>query len=444
MKRLLADGLAEAGLDRVLELARRHLGMDLAFVAEFTGGKHVFRALDGDAQGFGCELDEGPPLADSYCRLMTAGHIPHAIPDTAADGRVRDLPVTSRARIGSYVGVPIRLADGTLYGSLCCLSHEAQPVDGRDVRFLSMLAELIAGQVAAQRELDASRRLLEDILDAASIAVALQPIVDVHRGDVVGVEALSRFPAGYGAPDRVFAEAHRVGLGPRLEGLAVRQAVGVLPLLGPERYLSVNLSPAVAFDFAGHVDAHPDIPYDRLVLEITEHSAVQSYAELRQRLEPARRRGLRLAIDDAGAGYASLHHVVELTPDIIKIDRCLIDGVASDRARRSVVAAFVALGREIGASLVAEGVEHVGDLEAARDLGVGAAQGYLLARPSTDRHDLAAWVADGVAVPGGVLVDGLAIARAPRRRHSPLRTAAPMWRRSRTADGPPVPQESGP
>jgi EAL domain-containing protein (putative c-di-GMP-specific phosphodiesterase class I) len=402
MERLLADGLAEAGLDRVMELARRHLDMDVAFVAEFTGGKQVYRALDGDAQAFGYQLDDGPPLANSYCRLMTTGEIPHAIPDTAADGRVRDLPVTSQARIGSFIGVPIRLADGTLYGSFCCLSQDPRPVDERDVRFLSILAELVAGQVAARREQDASRSRLQELLDAARVALALQPIVDVHRGVLVGVEALSRFPAGYDTPDRVFAEAHRVGLGRRLEGLVARQAFGVLPLLGPQQYLSVNLSPSVAFEFADHVDAHPEIPYDRLVLEITEHAAVPGYAELRERLEPARRRGLRLAIDDAGAGYASLHHVVELLPDIIKIDRGLIDGMASDRLRRSVVAAFVALGREVGASLVAEGVEHVRDLEAARDLGVGAAQGYLLARPSTRRADLAGWVKHGVAVPRAI------------------------------------------
>ncbi|WP_051004906.1 EAL domain-containing protein [Blastococcus saxobsidens] len=408
-------------LDRVLQLARRHLGMDLAFVAEFTDGRQVYRALDGDAATFGWELDDGPPLAETYCRLMTTGQIPNAVPDTSADSRVRDLPVTTEARIGAYVGVPIRLADGTLYGSFCCLSHEAHRLDSRDVGFLSMLAELVTERVEAQRQRDVSRHQIHDLLEQGRIEIALQPIIDANHGHLLGVEALSRFPASYGPPDVVFEAAHEAGLGLELEGLAVRQAFAVLPLLGPDQYLAVNLIPSAAFQFASHVEAHPDLPYHRLVLEITEHVAVDGYAQLRDRLKPARERGLRVAIDDAGAGYASLHHVVELAPDIIKIDRSLIDGMAEDRARRSVVTAFVALACDIGAALVAEGVERPADFDAARSLGVAAAQGYLLARPSTNRADLARWVSDGITLPGRLTAADTPVAHmlpaaVPRRR----------------------------
>ena len=133
-----------------------------------------------------------------------------------------------------------------------------------------------------------------------------------------------------------------------------------------------------------------------LVLEITEHAAVESYSELRSSLQAVREQGLRLAIDDAGAGYASLKHVVELAPDIIKIDRSLVDGVSADRARRSVVSAFVLLALDLGATVVAEGVECRADvLQAVEDLGVDAAQGYLLARPSTSRLQLTKWQAAG-------------------------------------------------
>ena len=400
MSGLSLNGLVDGPLDRVLHLARRHLGMDLAFVAEFTDGKQVYRALDGDAATFGWEPDDGPPLDQTYCQLMTAGHLPNAVPDTSADSRVRDLPVTTEARIGSYVGVPIRLTDGTLYGSFCCVSHDTHPLDSRDVGFLAMLAELVTEQVEVQRQQDASRRQIRDLLEQGRAEIALQPIIDVHHGHLLGVEALSRFPAHYGPPDLVFETAHEAGLGLELEGLAVRHALRVLPLLEPDQYLAVNLTPSVAFEFANRVQAHPDIPYHRLVLEITEHAAVNGYSELRDRLTPARERGLRLAIDDAGAGYASLHHIVELAPDIIKIDRSLVHGMADNSARRSVVTAFVALARDIGATLIAEGVEQPVDLDAARSLGVAAAQGYLLARPSTNRADLARWVSHGIMIPG--------------------------------------------
>lgn len=169
----------------------------------------------------------------------------------------------------------------------------------------------------------------------------------------------------------------------------------------------MNLTPAVALELAAGITAArldqlaPQL--GRLVLELTEHAAVQCYASLRDALGPARERGLRIAIDDAGAGFASLHHIVELRPDIIKIDRSLIDGVSADRSRRSVVKALVALADDLGAGSVAEGVERRADLDTARELGVQAAQGYLLARPDLDRGRLLDWLSDGLPLPSPTL-----------------------------------------
>jgi EAL domain-containing protein (putative c-di-GMP-specific phosphodiesterase class I) len=110
---------------------------------------------------------------------------------------------------------------------------------------------------------------------------------------------------------------------------------------------------------------------------------------LHRELEPLRRRGLRIAVDDAGAGYSSLRHVLELRPDFIKIDRWLIDGIAHDHARRVAVGAFMSLARDLGSVVIAEGVEQAADLAAVRRLGLHAVQGYLLGRPTTDRGRLA-------------------------------------------------------
>jgi EAL domain-containing protein (putative c-di-GMP-specific phosphodiesterase class I) len=376
---------------RLLELARRHLGMEVAFLAEFTEGKQVYRGLAGDAASFGFELQEGILLPESYCQLMTGGEVPNAIQDTAALPAVRDLAVTSDAGIGSYVGVPVQLSDGLLYGSLCTVSHAAHPVDDKDVRFLTFLAELLAWELQEERNQATARDRLNELIVDERIEIALQPIVDIRTGHLRGVEALSRFPGDYGPPDKVFETAHVVGLRSQLELLAARRAMELLSLLGPEAYLAINASPAVAIELAA-LAAGLDVPFDRLVLEITEHAAVENYAVLRDGLAGVRRRGLRLAIDDAGAGYASLHHIVELRPDIIKIDRSLIDGIAEDSARRSVVRAFVALASDLGAAVVGEGVEAPADLDSARHLGVDAVQGYLLAKPSTDRAELACWI----------------------------------------------------
>lgn len=119
--------------------------------------------------------------------------------------------------------------------------------------------------------------------------------------------------------------------------MAAERALEMLPLLSPDTYLAINLAPTVAIELAQRSLEGPDVTLDRLVVEITEHAAVENYASLRDSLKAARERGLRLAIDDAGAGYASLKHVVELVPDVIKADRSLIDGVYDDRARQSLV-----------------------------------------------------------------------------------------------------------
>jgi EAL domain-containing protein (putative c-di-GMP-specific phosphodiesterase class I) len=383
----LVNDQSDDKIDRVLNLVRRHLQMDVSYVSEFTGGRQVYRALDGDTDTFKLTTGEGPELSKTYCQRMVEGQIPNVLPDSQADPRVRGLTT----QIGAYIGVPLRLSDGTMYGTFCCLSQKAEDLDERDVQFMSMLAEVLVEELDAQRRLAQERARIEALSNEESLQIALQPIVDIHDGRCLGVEALSRFPDGFGAPDVVFDAAHKVGLGIELEYLAVRKALRFLPHLGADQYLSVNLTPSAAFEGAQREFQEVDASLHRLVLEVTENAAVEGYAEFRQLLAPLREQGLRLSIDDAGSGYASLHHIVELQPDIIKIDRSLIDGLGADPSRRSAVRAFVALAADLGATVVAEGVETTADLNAVRDLGISAVQGFLLARPSTDPSALARW-----------------------------------------------------
>jgi EAL domain-containing protein (putative c-di-GMP-specific phosphodiesterase class I) len=132
---------------------------------------------------------------------------------------------------------------------------------------------------------------------------------------------------------------------------------------------------------------------------VTEHAAVDSYAPLHRQLAPLRGRGMRIAVDDAGAGFASLRHVLELRPDFIKVDRSLIHGIAEDHARRVAVSAFLSLALDIGSTVVAEGVERPADLSVVRELGLHAAQGYLLGRPATGQDALARWIAPEIRAP---------------------------------------------
>ncbi len=420
------SGFFGTHIDRVMELARRHLEMDVVLLSEFSRGKQFYRALDGDSSTFGLSVGAGIPLETTYCDRLVKGEIPNVIPDTALNDQVRDLAATRDAAIGSYIGIPLRLSNGQVYGTFCALSHDRKELNSRDVHFLSMLGELVVDELDAKRQHDEQRAGIAAIISDERLRVALQPVVCLQTGNCLGVEALSRFPTGFGSPDAVFASAAEVGLDFELERLAVGQAIQVLPRLPEHQFLSVNLSPSVALNLGLEVPGDRDHLLKRLVVEITEHAAVAGYAELRERLQPYRDRGLRLAIDDAGAGYASLHHIVELEPDIIKIDRSLIHGVSTDRGRRSVVSALVLLALDLQAVVVAEGIEDVEDFFAAGDLGVDAAQGFLFARPSTSRRSLARWSADTITLPNRTIdVAAPAVARIGASAGSSGFTSAP-------------------
>ena len=391
MKSLLKEK-DRVGLDRVVELAHRHLGLDVVYVAELTGGKRVCRAVAGDGDSFGFILGDGPPADRSYSQLLVTGEIANVIPDTSTDHRVAGLGATAQARIGAFIGVPLRLSDGTPYGTLCGMNHKPDDtLSKRDVQFMTMLAELIIYDLDEQRRKERLHLELMHLIEAAGIKIAFQPIIDLHSGSCLGVEALSRFPKPFGPPDQAFADAEAIGLGLELERLAISEAWKVLPRLADEQFLAFNVSPGALVELAKRAQKRDDLPLVKLVVEITEQSVVESYTELRHVLAPLRKRGLRISIDDAGAGYASFHHIVELRPDFVKVDRSLVHGLSDDHARRVAVSAFVLLSLDLGATVVAEGVERPRDLAALCDLGVHAAQGYLLGRPSSRRADLSRW-----------------------------------------------------
>jgi EAL domain-containing protein (putative c-di-GMP-specific phosphodiesterase class I) len=221
--------------------------------------------------------------------------------------------------------------------------------------------------------------------------MAFQPIVDLGSREVIGLEALARFDAlPYRSPDQWFEEAAAVGLGIELELCAVRRAAAELALLPPDVYLSVNVSPESA--------VHPDladilaVAPQRFVVEVTEHAQVDDYDTLLDGLGRLRDRGVRLAIDDAGAGYSSLRHILRLQPDVIKLDIDLTRNIDIDPARRALAAAFVRFAEEIGSTITAEGVETEAELATLQDLQVGRGQGYLFGRPgplrAAVRHDV--------------------------------------------------------
>lgn len=211
------------------------------------------------------------------------------------------------------------------------------------------------------------------------VAVALQPIVDLSSGDIVGVEALARFSDGRG-PDQWFAEADSLGLGTALELAAIRGALARIDELPRTASMSVNVSASTACS-PGLAETLAGAPGGRVVLEITEHVRVTDYPALATALSTLRARGIRIAVDDAGAGFASMQHVLRLHPDVVKLDASLVRGVDSEPSHKAMVSALVSFANATGCYLVAEGIETASELEATRALGVKCAQGFHLGRP---------------------------------------------------------------
>lgn len=225
------------------------------------------------------------------------------------------------------------------------------------------------------------------LVSSGGPAIVLQPIVDLASGVRVGVEALSRFPASWDrAPDVCFADAREAGLAATLELQAVVRAVReALEVIAPHEYVGVNLSPDVLLlPDAGLVLA--DLSLDRVLLELSEHDPVEDYEALNGVLAPWRAAGLRLAIDDVGSGFSSMRHIVLTRPDVIKLDRGIVDGVATDPVLTTLIGSMVAFARSIGARTVAEGVEQDADALALRGLGVDLGQGWHFGRPVPPRE----------------------------------------------------------
>jgi PAS domain S-box-containing protein len=251
--------------------------------------------------------------------------------------------------------------------------------------------QLLTEAMVAERAVVASAERVSRVLADEAVDIALQPIVDLTSGRLVGVEALARFRDGR-PPDVWFREASEAGLALDLDRMCFLAALELVPLLPETCSLSVNATPELITDAAFQQRLRaPGMPGERIVVEVTEHSRISSYADIAEALAPLRELGIRLAVDDTGAGFASLTHVLQLRPDIIKIDRSLVANVTSDPARRGVITSLVLLALDLGASVTAEGVETPSELETVGTMGADHVQGYLLARPTTDRARWSRW-----------------------------------------------------
>jgi EAL domain-containing protein (putative c-di-GMP-specific phosphodiesterase class I) len=222
--------------------------------------------------------------------------------------------------------------------------------------------------------------LIGDILRDESIEMVFQPVLELETGKVRAVEALSRFPGDASlTPDRWFAEAWEVGVGVPLELLAVRKAAEAIPRLPDGVGLSVNASPpTVASDAFLPCFSNAD----RVTVELTEHLQIRDYRSFADAIGPMRKAGGQIAIDDFGAGYASLRHILRLRPEWIKLDISLTERIDENQIAHALASALAAFGKDVGLQLIAEGIETEEELEALVDVGFHYGQGFYFGVPA--------------------------------------------------------------
>lgn len=373
-------------IQEMLQSVRRVLGMQVAFVSEFTEGRRVFRYVDSDRSFSPVQVGQWDPLNASYCQLVVDGRLPELIPDARREPIVQHLAATHELPVGAHLSVPLRFSGGEVYGTFCCFSQNPdETLNQRDLSALRLFAGFASRVLERRSTQEQSRRCtlerMQKVLAEEQFSICYQPIINAALNKLVGHEALAVFhPLPRRSPDKWFSEAHQAGLGEQLELTLIGRALDGLKAFPEDSYVSINLSPETIT--GGRLDAALE-GYDlgRIVLEVTEHTSVADYSDIARHLADLRHRGLRLAVDDAGAGFASFRHILKLNPDIIKLDASLIQKIDIDKPSRALAAALIRFAEEIGSKVVAEGVETESELTVLRELKVSKAQGYLLGRP---------------------------------------------------------------
>ncbi len=376
-------------VSEVLRTIREHLGMDVAFVSEFIDGNRQFQYVDSGIEGCPIQVGDAGPLEESFCQRVVDGRLPELIHDALENPEAQQLAVTRALPVRSHLSVPIYFSDGELYGTFCCFNSSSadHTLDKRDLEMMRTFAAFSGKQIEQHIKADRARKekhsRIRSAIDSKAFSVHYQPIFHLERNGVTGFESLARFNGEpRRTPDVWFREAAEVGLSEELELAAIAEALAALTYLPESVYVALNISPNNIISGAVGNLLGRGFPLERIVLEVTEHAAVSDYAALASALAPLRKKGLRFAVDDAGAGYASFLHILNLSPDIIKLDMSLIRDIDSMPKQQALAAAIIGFAEQTGSIIIAEGLETESELETLRALGVVKAQGYYLGKPT--------------------------------------------------------------
>jgi EAL domain-containing protein (putative c-di-GMP-specific phosphodiesterase class I) len=261
-------------------------------------------------------------------------------------------------------------------------AHAAPVADRVTHTIVADINTELQSRLSRDRRRDRTRERILRVIHAGGPQVVVQPIRRLVSSEVVGFEALSRFGNEGLTTAEWFEDAHSCGLGAELEIAALRGAVQhAWPLIAGrgDAYLAINVSPST-LGYPEAIHLLGQLPADRVVVELTEHELITDSHHLGA-LSRIRSAGMRLAVDDVGAGFAGLQRLLTLRPEIIKLDRSIVSTIETDPSRRALTRALAGFADELGIALVAEGIERWSQTLSLCELGVSIGQGYLLGPP---------------------------------------------------------------
>ena len=388
----VSEALCRLQPEHTPELTAERICTELVGLRNLDGAVLVRLGEDGTAVPLGShgDVDRGVRVGTALPPALADHLLSRAHNSAWTESRVEQPPgatgpplLGANAAAGAYA--PLR-SQGRLLGVLAIASgtpaadaptDETAQAMSAAIDFAAVSAALLGPALQRQTDMSESQGVLQRMLARGEFTPVFQPIVDLSNGAVVGYETLTRFTDGADAQTR-FTEAARVGMGLELERATVAAALEAASGRLGDRWLSVNVSP----HFLSSGSSAPlmrDADLD-IVLELTEHDPIDDYGDITRAVS-----GLgghvRLSIDDAGAGYACLTHVLWLRPAFVKLDRGWVNGIDSDPARQALVAGLESFASRTGSTLIAEGVETEAELETLKGLRVDLGQGYLLGRP---------------------------------------------------------------
>ncbi|SIT12086.1 EAL domain, c-di-GMP-specific phosphodiesterase class I (or its enzymatically inactive variant) [Thalassolituus maritimus] len=369
---LKGNELLEQSLLSLLRTVRTKLRMEVGFISRFDGDMRTFYLVD-SAPGVDIVRAGGSDYrGESLCQRVVDGRAPQLIADAQRTAGASDLAAVKLVPVGAHISVPIVFSDGTVFGTFCVFSRYVIPeLNHRSLAMCRVFADAIAAMIEEADALplhESEHRIqlkneVTELITKHGLKYVRVPLVNLNTGKQEGTElipSLVRTTDNLASPLLLVHQAVRLGLAKLIGVNLMEQLFATLSALPDEHYVVINVTPEFLAEFSFTVWLSDDL-CRRIVFEISEHDRVASYHELKRVLQPLRQSGIRLSIDNAGAGFASMQHILQLQPEFVKLDSCLTCGVASDTAQQAMLQALLLFSRSQGSTLVADGISNQQD-----------------------------------------------------------------------------------